>query len=298
MKIDFLHVGYHRTASSMLQFYGFSTHDDIVMVNDPRTDLDDYFVRNFVETDDFFSNADSFLGTFTQKVEHTFPDRDGKIVGISEENISGHFWNGMGAKILAERVRDVFGNAKIIIVIRNQFDMLASLYGNYIKNSRGIRSLKGLLRDDGMLGHRVFAKLCYHKLIEHYVKLFGPQNVRVLCYEEFSKDIGRALNRIFTFVGARELTIDQRLFATRANPRLSIFGEALMRSLNAYERHGNVLRGFIRKMDGVFRACGVPNNDGQVRKMVTAEQIEDWRRSNRVVQALVSSNLEEFHYPL
>lgn len=298
MNIDFIHVGYHRTATSMLQFFGFPLHSDIVMANDPRTDLDDYFVRNFVETDDFFSNRDDFIAEFPRKVKDTLKHADGKIIGISEENISGHFWNGMGSKILAERVKEMFGAVKIIIVVRNQYDMFESLYGNYVKNSGGMRSIDMLLRDDTILGHRIFSKLCYHHLIEHYRALFGADNVLVLCYESLKADFASTLNRIFSFVGARSIDLDNSRFGKKANRRLSRFGEALLRFGNRFDTHGRGIRRTVQLIDWPFKYLGCRNNEGFAPSVTPPQHVDAWRLSNHRLQRYISADLESFQYPM
>ena len=298
MKIDFIHIGYHRTASTMLQVHGFPLHHEIQMLNSPQTFLDEYFVTNFVEIDDLEFNANNFMNNFEIRVFDILgKPKYNMICGISEENISGHFWNGSGNKLLAERVKEVFGNVKVIIFVRNQLDLIASLYGNYIKNSGGTKSIKGLINDDSMVGNRVFSKLCYHRLIEHYVSLFSKENVLVLCYEDFNNGTVKTLNKVFSFVGASKIRRREDLFATRVNARLSIVGEYFARWMNFFELNHTKLRRILFKIDTIFKAIGCPTNTFIVRKAISETKLNQWRSSNRKLQAYVASRLTDFDYP-
>ncbi len=226
MKVDFIHIGYHKTATTWLQLCGFREHPDIVMLNDSRTSLDSYFVNNFVHVDENYFNADVFEKEFTGEIKRIQGDVSGLIVGICEENISGHYWHGRDERMLIERVARVFGDTKIIITIRNQLDMLISLYANYVKFNAGTRSLGALLLDKSVFGEKVFEKLCYDRLVCRCLSLFGKSNVMVVCYEDFASKQNVVFNNMLTFAGAPPIDLPPKITNRRVNPSYSVPSEA------------------------------------------------------------------------
>lgn len=296
MKVDFIHIGYHKTASTWMQFHGFPAHPDIVMCNDPKTSLDNYFVRNFVETADFFFDTEHFKKNFASMVQKHKGSNNDKIYGISEENISGHFWNGTGSEVLANRVRNVFGDVKIIIVIRNQFDMFFSLYSNYVK-SGGTKSLKALMKDINMFGERVVQKLCYHNLIEYYVKLFSADKLLVLCYEDFSRDMNGMMNRIFGFIGVKQITLPDESGIKKLNVRLSAPGELVFRNLNFLGLEARFIRKAISVCESSFTSH-IQKKALSRKALIPEHIVSEWRGSNRRLQEYISTDIGGYNYPI
>ena len=124
---------------------------------------------------------------------------------ISSEGLSGmgygSFNNGALIKVIANRIKNIFPNAKIIIIIRNQKAALESLYKDDVKY--------GYLNDfkSWFIGKRNNCGLDYFKyskMIEVYQEIFGNDNVKVLLFEKlFNLDY---LNKRAVFVYLRELS--------------------------------------------------------------------------------------------
>lgn len=182
---NIVHIGYHKTASTWFQrrFY-------------PRVQshryLHDRDAIRFV-----LVNPHAFA--FDAPAARTRLGIDGGApVIVCEENLSGSFETGghMGAlsKEHAARIHAVLPQARIVIFVRHQVDIIASAYAQYVKRGgthRPERFLfpgryrKGPWRDPGKKPLFAFEHFTYVGLIAHYRALFGMDNVHVFAYEDF-----------------------------------------------------------------------------------------------------------------
>lgn len=297
MKVDFIHVGYHKTASTWFQVVGFPAHTGLVMFNDSRTPLDRYFMQHFVETDDMTFDRQAFEAGFDAEIRRHLETPGAKITGICEENLSGHFWNGCGQSRLAERIKEVFGDTRIIITVRHQLDMLASLYANYVK-SGGTKSVAALLADDNMFGERVFAKLRYDPLVRHYVRLFGRDRVLVICFEEFVRSPNSAFNRMLEFVGAGPIELPSRAGVRRVNVRYSVPAEWLLRWMNFTGMRWRVTDKALAYMDRYLFWNRAKRSRNSMMQFVPPAMLAAWQESNRRLMADMEMDLQRYGYPL
>jgi hypothetical protein len=159
-KVDFLHIGYHKTASTWFQLYGYPMHSEINLLN--QGSFDSVFFDTFVGPDEFNFDEVEFETNFWGNANRN--KQNNVLSGICEESLTGHFWTGRNSDTLLHRINDQFEGSKIIISIRRQESMLASLYSNYVKNG-GTMSFSRLLSDIPFEGALLSSKLEYHKLI-------------------------------------------------------------------------------------------------------------------------------------
>ena len=62
MKIDFVHVGFHKTASTWFQLTGYPSHPQVNLINTGVNDKS--FYEHFVKPDYFNFDESSFLGLY------------------------------------------------------------------------------------------------------------------------------------------------------------------------------------------------------------------------------------------
>lgn len=142
---------------------------------------------------------------------------------LSWEGLSGHhtFALGQGYQIrhIARRLRDLFPEAGILIVIRNQKDLVRSYYMDDVTYGFSISF------PDWIAWRRRYHALNYPKyaaLIETYQRLFGRDRVRVLLFEEmFNPDL---LRRTFESFGVDPAGIEEANLGRRHNPSLGPVG--------------------------------------------------------------------------
>lgn len=109
---------------------------------------------------------------------------------VSNENFIGlGRINGFIKIGLANRLKSIFPNAKIVIFIRNQLDMIASSYNWNVKRMGCTLSIKKFLNyTDGRPNQTPKYNLYhnnYYDIIKLYSDLFGKENVYVFLFEEF-----------------------------------------------------------------------------------------------------------------
>jgi len=214
IKIDFFHIGFHKTASTYLQKVYFPSINNLEILNNLSPDIDKWFIENFVNIEDANFDRDFFLRNFEKKLED-YSNTKSNIIGISEENLSGNVYTGERSNELMLRIYNTFGKTKILIVIRNQLDYILSSYSNFIYH-KGEKNFESWLKGND-LQKKMIAKLKYSRFIFEYRKIFGEKNVIVLTYENlFSsngiKDFLSSYNLSGASVKDRKINIGSSIF--------------------------------------------------------------------------------------
>jgi len=177
MKIDFIHIGMHKTASSYLQKEVFPNVRGLKIINQ---ELDSWFYDNFIKINAHKFDSDVFLEKFFQKVVRS---DDGKnVVAISEENLSGDIYSGRSSKELMHRIKCCFDDTHILIVLRNPVDYILSTYSNYIVHG-GVKPIKDWLFEQETGFGEILEKLHYSYMVNNYISTFGKDKVFVVFYE-------------------------------------------------------------------------------------------------------------------
>lgn len=181
IKIDFIHIGYHKTASTFLQTHFLNRIDNLKLLNFQKGFDNDnnthrsWFEKNFIKVDDRNYNKEIVYKYFlNQRIDHN------AVNCISDENLSGDIYSDSSSLSLMKRIYQTFEDPKILIVIRAQADWILSAYGNYIVH-KGNKSIRDWLKNN--IDNKFLKKIKYYDLINNYVELFGKDNVDVICYE-------------------------------------------------------------------------------------------------------------------
>lgn len=197
-----LHIGYHKTATTWFQqaFY-------------PEVRGAAFAKRRNVRQAFLCTNALAFDQDEALKALDL---PAGKRPIICEEALVGYYENGgfLGtlSKDIAYRIQAVYPQARIVIFLRNQLDMLVATYLQYIRRG-GTESLQKFLwpyyyqRRYRTKPHKkpmfCLEHFAYHRLIFLYRQLFGDTNVHVFLYEDF-----KAAPRDFLRRYCHELSLD------------------------------------------------------------------------------------------
>ena len=127
---------------------------------------------------------------------------NGRRPAISNERLSGvALSGGYDSREIADRLKSVFPRARIIMGIREQVDMIRSIYNNYLI-AGGMRTLEKYLEPPLLayrLPHFQYDFLAYDKLAAYYRSLFGDDRVLLLPVELFAADPADYLRRILEF---------------------------------------------------------------------------------------------------
>ncbi|MEL7147575.1 MAG: sulfotransferase [Bacteroidota bacterium] len=177
-----IHVGMAKAASTFLQKEVFS-RGDFGFYYDDRKRLD--FYQQVLPQITPYYQRESCL-SYLEK-ELLSPAHNEKLLPVwSNELLSG--WPSYGSYnrvLLANRLHELFPDAKILLIIREQKAAIASVYGQYIREG-GTMSLKNYLTQNWVAPYFHGFNLeqyDYAKMLELYGDLFGPENVLCLPYE-------------------------------------------------------------------------------------------------------------------
>lgn len=235
----FIHVGFHKTATTWFQNNVFSEHPQIQYLGKAYPDHPSYRMSELKEQiisepDTTFSvkRTQERLGTILQ--DH--PLNGYRTRGMSYEGLSaGDNWFGGRTFYVADRLRKVFNdfNVKIILGIREQRSMIESMYSEYVKLG-GSESLDRLLFSPFNDADDILDKLKYGPVIKYYQETFGSNNVKVYLFERFQQEKDRVLSEICDFLGVNPPELDQETTDKKSNARLSKFGLGAMRVSNHF----------------------------------------------------------------
>jgi hypothetical protein len=237
MKDIFIHIGYHKTATTWLQEKVFDKHPEIMYLGKspkyPDYKVIDIFHSLYEDSDIKFSAEENKKRW--ESIISKFDTSNKKIYGLSDEGLSGGIdWFGGMSLFVADRIKAVFSdyNIKIIIGIREQCSMLESFYSAYMVRG-GTNSLERLIYSPVSTGRFLLDKLYYYQLIEYYFKVFGKEKVFIYLLEEIKEDPDKVVQNLFDFLSIRnsnDIVIDKRA----VNIRVSKPGMFMMRFFNKF----------------------------------------------------------------
>jgi len=183
-----VHIGVHKTATGWFQKKVYPTARSHRAIDRTR-------VREaLIEPRAFAFDPDASRALLAQ-------GDDGRPHLLCEEDLSGvlHIGRASGfiAKEIAERIRLLYPNARIVLFVRAQPAIAVSSYQEYVREG-GTHSLKRYLFPNAFLPFQKFrpfklprfdfAQFDYRGLVEHYDGLFGRENVHLFAYEQLTRD--------------------------------------------------------------------------------------------------------------
>jgi Sulfotransferase family len=149
------------------------------------------------------------------------------------------FSGGYDTKEIADRLKAVFPDGRIVVVVREQRSMIVSTYKQYLK-AGGPAGIEAFLQPGSDQGWRIplfdFDYFRYHLLIGYYNELFGADNVLALPYEELVRDRRSFLTKIGEFSGnpVPDEVLAEMTDAKRRNPAQSALVLGATRVLNRF----------------------------------------------------------------
>lgn len=229
-----IHIGYHKTGSTYMQEHMFPTSQHIICPR--RPEVKDNLLRH--SSLDFSPVA---LREWGESLCSQEPDKNWLV--LSDEEISGHIHSAGGggyvAKELADRLHRAFPEAHILIMIRNQSDLIESSYKQYVKEG-GTFSLQAYLNAESLMAsyHRypqfAYRHLEYDSLIEYYQSLFTRDRVHVYAYETMRGQSKEFFEKLCRDVGIPISDSDHDRTNSTSNPSLSRLTVCLARLTNRF----------------------------------------------------------------
>lgn len=204
----FIHIGMPRSASTFLQREVFSKLPDYQF-----KDLDDtYYSKGFNQLQ--FAD-DSFYDQ--QAIEELVAGWTAEKLILSNENFIGQsvYFNHANRSMIAKRLKEIYPNASIVLILRNQIDLLASMYTINLQGKQvgaiddfvwfpkdaNLRKIWG--QGDSYFnttaGYECLDGYDYNSLIALYNSLFDKVNV--LLFEELIANPSQFASRLSTTLG-------------------------------------------------------------------------------------------------
>lgn len=199
-----VHIGYHRTGSTWLQRILFPLHPAL----EPAFTHEEIY-RSLVEPNSLDFSPVEAVSSYFERIEAI--EEAGKVPVISSEILCGSpFTGGRESKEIAGRLFEIFPGATILIVIREQISAITSTYKQFVHGG-GPGSLGRFLNPPAQsYSYPWFSREHFHydRLVGHYIALFGEDNVRVLCFEDFRSDEIAFYDDLLDCVGVEKLSGD------------------------------------------------------------------------------------------
>ncbi len=131
---------------------------------------------------------------------------------ISQEAFSGRSVGSPGWDPfrMARRLHQTFPAAKVLLVIRSQPSYILSLYCfRVVRRGWEFQDLDSYLEKH--FEPALYGKLSYHRLVETYQELFGPERFKVMAYEQLRRDHRTFVTEVLKFMGLdQEMAYDYR----------------------------------------------------------------------------------------
>jgi hypothetical protein len=302
-----LHIGYPKTASTWFQRYFYPNIENICY-------MDRYIIQQKLLTPGPFE-------FYRDNVKKFFQSYDNKRIAICEELLIGRLraggLKGFMTKEIGHRLYDIFPDADIVIFIRNQIDIIASSYMQYVKAG-------GNYSVDRFLFHKGFKHKDYHdlvllnfayfeydKVVEFYSNLFNKDNVHVYLYEDFLHN-----NKMFLkdYINKFKLKIDiDDIDYNIANRGYRKGLMPMKRVLNAFTRHGPLFKYYIIHIPNFhliskrlinyanrYRIFGEKSRPLDILGKANVSFIREYyKQSNReLINKFGLSNINKYNYPL
>ena len=210
MKTRYIYIGYPKTGSSTLQTGFFEAHPQLACLNLEYPEVRDAIGIDVVLKDSITYESSKVNDVVKRHLDMADANSQYRAVGVATENLSLWYDGGHAdPRLVAERLREAFGDAKIMITVRNQFGLIRSLYAQFVR-SGGYLSFDQYLEANywGFYSY-LFPQILFYKTFKRYENLFGVGRVKVTLFENLIGDPQGAVDAMCRFleISPIELTL-------------------------------------------------------------------------------------------
>jgi hypothetical protein len=192
------HIGFTKAGSTFLQHF-FDEHPSVYSFKRGPACKNLLAIDSLAYSDE---TASQYFGPFLKEAQ----ERE-QIPLLSHERLSGSPHSGhYDAEAVCQRIHRLFPDARIIIVLREQYDLIAAIYKRYVQIG-GTRKLDDYVdyRWDSRVPRFSWDAYAFHRLIKLYVERFGHNNVLVLLFEQLRASPQDFLMSVEKFLGVDHL---------------------------------------------------------------------------------------------
>lgn len=311
MAKTYIHIGYPKNASTTLQTDIFPKIDGIKYLGRIYHPTRHHISEELTEAINSISMLDSIAFSekdIMDKIKRTICgiQLDNDKILISCEAFSA---NMADRGVIAKRLYKIFPDARILVVIRNQMDILQSMYaflveqqGKNMNLSFGQPSVQSferwIIEQEKFFCRSFISTLKYFEFISVYQDLFGKENVSVLLFEDLVRNPIGFFDKLANYLGVDSSNFQSSNLPQRKkrSTRRKLFYFKLRYSLPDIS--------FSQKLPSfVVRSWHRFLNNGKVyrEKTVLPPQLQGWlnemfRQSNRKLQKELDTDLSKYGY--
>lgn len=309
-----LHIGFPKCASTYLQTYVFPEMDNVEYLgfyyNRDRKFFDEnvHTLVNSIQMDDGIDfSLDRSRALFEASIAPLLAQ--GRRVILSNEVFCQQRAD---RTLVAQRLKALFGEARVLVIVRNQFNALASMYafqklrGSNVSNKAlfGNPSMKTI--DDWIeeqiinLYVSYIKTLKYCEIADHYASLFGDKNVHVLPLELMDENSNAFLEEIGDICGcpAPVVSVEESRSNRKARPSRKRMLYQSIRSKFAKDISlSTYLPGPLRGLWAVLIDRGA-TFEPEISERHKAWLADFYGPSNRRFQEKFGIDVEKYGYPL
>lgn len=316
MKPTLFHIGYYKTGSTFLQRNLFGSPDSGFLAVAPDHVVDPMARARYM-ADQFICNDSGQIASPWQTTSGNLVREATALIGqkkgmpvISHERFLGYpFAAGLDAPMILKRIHKFCPRAKILIVTREQYSLIASSYMQYLRRG-GTMSITTALthKYDNRVAFFNQDYFFFDLAAQAYIDSFGKENVLVLPYELLKKDPVKFVNLIYEFCGNH---CEYALPATRMeNPSNSVFVESTFRwfnlfstrnSLNAYSPVGAPIMPIVERAKR-FLSAHISENleyrsrEDKLNRIRDAIPLGTFTESNKNLSEITSIDFSAYGY--
>ena len=284
---NLFHIGYHKTATTWFQkkFYPLLKNYNQV----DRGKIRDFFFENKYQ--DFSSNKNQIF---------------------CDEELSGNIHNGAYLGLLSENIAtkiSKFENPKVIIFIRNQYDIIVSSYLQYIKEGGNYSFSRYIEHKEFERSNRSslfsFKHFDYKNLIHKYQSLIGKENVYIYLFEDFITDQELFIS---SFIKDHNLEIDlNKVDFKKNNNSYSYVSLFFARIINSFSRKNVLYKYYIIHLPFVYEYAREILRRIKIFPVRSRSFLNDEFRqiinkkysdSNKSIEKEYNLDLDKYNYPL
>lgn len=233
-----------------------------------------------------------------------------KVNVLSNERVTSVLFSHKDRFVKAERIFKMVPNVKILIIIRNQINLIKSQYRDHPFDLRAVGAVNipvsiddWILRDLSRVDVSFMESLDYYKLIKSYETIFGKNKIKIMLFEDLISQKLSFSRELSDFLDINEDETFKHLSAEKRNAGVS-------KNFNKYRWLKSKLLLFIPRF--VKGSNAIKELDMKVQKLLKRGQQENIKlndKSHDIILGMYSDsnkrlmleyklNLNKYGYPL